>query len=198
MEEDLLTSEEIKAILDEASSGYWADPRLVGLTSKKASIFRISHTSNLIMVNGNDATGVHHITYRHRFGRQVWREDKEELSKTSEMRTGISSHDYLGIAESVYKAGNRRDDLNWRVDEFDMYVGNHIHTNGELIQYRLLTYKGTGIVHTLYPTKSGNQRKKIKYRQGGTHWKWNTMRGRHVYSTPIIIKQVRLYLKLLL
>ncbi|GAB2554569.1 hypothetical protein [Spirosoma areae] len=185
MHEDLLIQGEIQAVLEEAKKPDWSNPNLMGIGGRKTSIHRVLATIGLIMVNGNESTGLQHIRERHQFGRQVWREDKDELSITSEIRFGVAPYDYLTIAESIYKPENHRADLNKRPEEFDFYLGTHVHKNGDLIEYKLLTYKGTGVIHTLFPTKSDNQSKKLlKYRQCATGWVNDVRRGLHTYTVP--------------
>lgn len=194
MHEDLLTQEEIQLVIVEAKKPEWGNPNLMGLDSKKTSIFRISLPSGLIMIRGNKYTGLDHIDERHRFGQQTWREDKDELSVSSEFRFGVSPFDFIHIAESVYKPNNKRSDLNKRPDEFDLYVGTHIYKNGDPADFRLLTYKGTSIIHALFPVKTGNPREKLlskkqhkellKYRECAVGMTFDARGSLHTYTIP--------------
>ncbi|GAB3539452.1 hypothetical protein [Spirosoma fluminis] len=185
MHQDLLTQDEILQVLEEAKKPDWLMPNLMNPIGGKTSIFRVLATKGLIMVNGNESTGLQHIEHRHRFGRQVWREDKDELENSSEIRFGVAPYDYITIAGSIYKPENLRPELNKRPDDFDFYMGGHVHRNGDLVEYRLLTYKGTGIIHTLFPSKSDNKSKKLlKYRQCGIGLVNDIMRGTYIYTIP--------------
>lgn len=184
-QEDLLTLNEIASVLLEAQSPEWLTPNLIGLGQRKTSIFSVSTETGIIMVRGNDSTGMEHITQRHRFGRQVWRQDKDKLETTSEFRYGIAPYKYSLIAMSVYKPENLDVGKNTRPGEFDLYIGKHLHLNGDWVTYKLLTYKGTGIVHTLFPNKTDNHRKRLlTFCQGNTGWKWNLKSGIHTYTIP--------------
>jgi hypothetical protein len=192
--EDLLTQEEIQLVIVEVKKPEWENRNLMGVGGKKTSIFRISLPTGLIMIRGNKYTGLDHIEERHRFGQQTWREDKDELIVSSEFRFGVSPFDLIHIAESVYKPDNSRLDLNNRPDEFDLYVGTHIYKNGDPADFRLLTYKGTSIIHTLFPVKTDNPRKKLlsekkhkdllKYRQCRVGMTFDARGSLHTYTIP--------------
>lgn len=185
MTEELLNPEEIENVLKESSMPDWLIPDLLGIGNKKTSIVRVLPDEGLIMIKGNEHTGMNHITHRHRFNRQVWEKDRDKINISSELRYGTAPYDYLLIARSVYKPENLRPDLNKRPDNFDCYFGLHQQLNGDLVEYYLFTYKGTGIVHTLYPKDTQNPSKRLRlYRQGGIGWEENLMRATFTYTIP--------------
>ena len=198
MNEDLLTTDEIDSILKESRTPDWLLPDILGIGTKKTSIVRVLPDEGLVLIKGNEHTGMYHIQYRHRFNRQVWEKEREKLEITSELRYGTAPYDYLLIARSVYKPDNLRPDLNKRPDEFDFYYGTHQQLNGDLVDYHLLTYKGTGIVHTLFPNKTQNSWKRLRtYKQCGIGWEENLMRATFMYTISYKDKLDRVVFKII-
>lgn len=126
------------------------------------NILRVSQINGLILVEGNLDTGFEHIYNRHEF----WTESvqvtqvEDELKKKNhptKFRTDNIPHiDYCEIADSVYSVSSKNSTV-----DFDIFLGNHIHKDASKREYKLLLYRDTKVIHTLYPTKALNNIKQL-------------------------------------
>ena len=170
MTEDLLTQTEILEILTESRNPIYKTPNLIGLGSSKTAIFKVCNTSRLILVNGNKDTGRIHIDERHSLSSRIpfWKENGK-LENPSKFHIGTAPIDYLSIARKIYKPENLNTTKNNRPELFDLFIGKHIHKGGITVEYKLLTYKDTGISHNLFISdnkKPFNKKKIIDLKQG--------------------------------
>lgn len=138
-------------------------------TKNPFAIMRVSF-KGLVFVYGTDDTGFTHIHQRHiSKDKEFWvdflddkgnvvvkkyRYDipKKRLDNPSQFHPfSIPIIDFTNIADAVYKNENLNTEKNKRQEEFDLYEGLASGLDGNEILYRLLVYKGSKVVHTLYP-----------------------------------------------
>ncbi|MBB6682417.1 hypothetical protein H4O20_13280 [Aequorivita sp. 609] len=107
---------------------------------------------NLIMVKGNSFTAYQHIKERHSYwtthiypkGKGFWAQSK--------FPSEIAPVDYIKIADQIYceenfLVNNEHQDS----DKFEKYLGKYTFPNNEVDTMNLILYKGTKIIHSLYP-----------------------------------------------
>lgn len=171
MTERILSLEEIDKITTESNDPKYQVRNLLHLGLTLTSIMRISAKAGLILIRGNRFTGFDHILERHSSNSKAahWKVDKkvylENPSRFSLDTTPI--YDYLHIAESVYLPENLVTDENKRPDLFDLYIGLHTDKEARIANYKLVLYKNSKIIHSLFPTKKTfNKKKVLNLRQG--------------------------------
>ena len=160
----LLTPEEIKRITEEATKPHFRDPRLLIFAKTRTDVLRVSPINELIFIEGDDNTGFKHINQRHSkyHERPNWRKAKTEdkanywqLQKHSLFSTSVIPYfDYPKIADSIYKKENLNIEENTNPENYDLYCGNYKSQKDGTIPFKLLLYKGTKIVHNLYPNSN--------------------------------------------
>jgi len=170
MVEELLTHDEIQAILIEAQNPDYSNPYLLHLGSKKTSIQGVSAETGLILVHGNEFTGCKHIAERHCLtSRKPYWNEKGSLGNPTKFRLGLSNREYLKLASKIYKPENKNEHKNNRPADFDLYIGICEDNSGQSFEYRLLTYKSTLIIHSFFLSdniKPFNKEKVLNLRQG--------------------------------
>jgi hypothetical protein len=167
--ERLLNLIELEEIQMEAKSNLMLrNPMALNIYPTKSikNIVKISQLKGVIFVEGNDDTGFNHIHARHEFWTKAVQLKQDVDNSTvrdfpSKFRTdNVPFFDYITIADSIYSDSNKVDSK--KTELFDVYVGDHLHKDGTKREYRLVMYKNTLVVHTLYPTKGINNIKQIK------------------------------------
>jgi hypothetical protein len=129
------------------------------------TIYKISPINGLIFIKGNEETGFEHIHSRHEFWstNHGWKttgngndkpDDPSRFSKKS-----IPIIDYVLISDSIYSETNINIDNNNNPTLYDLYIGDHCDKDGLITKYKLLTYKNSKIVHTLFPVSDTNNKK---------------------------------------
>ena len=170
LQEVLLTPEQLAEIAKDADDPALKNPFRMHIRGfSAASIRRVSAQHDLVLVEGNEHTGLKHIRERHNsLGfKQAW---KTHLTKKGQpvtrpdtpgqfRPTVIPEFDYVTIAEAVYSAGTRDTTGNKRPEVFEKFVGDYTHPDGLVDRHVLLLYKGTKVIHTLYPLRSTHNRK---------------------------------------
>jgi hypothetical protein len=159
MKETLLTTGEIEKISTKAKYSILNNPGFVGQFTKfKTDIFSISPNKKLIFIQGDNFTGLQHINMRHRFYTNAHSKISEnEFVATSRFpKDSGTLFDYQKISESVYNPENM-DSKNNNPELFDVYKGKVDET-----EYRLILYKDTKIVHTLFPVERKKPKKKFE------------------------------------
>ena len=178
MVEDLLTQSEIQTILEDAKNPDYSNPQFAHLGSKKTSINGVSKKSGLILIYGNDSTGSKHITERHCLtSRKPYWNDRGSIGNPTKFRLGISPQEYLKLASQIFKSSNKNDQKNNRPSDFDLYIGDCIDANKKS-EYKLLTYKGTGIIHSFFLNDNKmpyNKKKILNLKQGWCNASHNYM-----------------------
>ena len=172
MQEDILTKSEILEILDEVQKPKYSDNNLLHFGRKKTSIFLVSKDTGLILVNGNEWTGLEHIDNRHsQISRIPYWNDHGKIGNPTKFDLNVAPIEYLELASKIYKPEFKNNVKNKRNDIFEVYIGSATYKSSPEVEYTLVTYKNTGIVHTLYVSsnkKPFNKRKLLDLRQGWT------------------------------
>jgi hypothetical protein len=73
-----------------------------------------------------------------------------------------------------------------------MYTGEHTHKDYVTSKYNLFLYKGTKVVHTLYPQSNKNNPKRIKgfnYTRGGVSGSWDMKNSIAMIDIPYLNHQ---------
>jgi hypothetical protein len=190
MEKRLLTTEEINLIIKESSDSKYQIDNLFHLSGIHTTIQRVSKKTGLILIKGNDATGFDHIMVRHSptsksghwiKGEKIKLDDPSRFSLST-----IPIFDYLAIADDVYKSENIvSDKRNKEPETFDLFIGKYTDRKGRSMDYKLLLYKGTPIIHNIIPhKKTFNKKKVLDLRQGSIISTLNDMKGIHSYYIP--------------
>jgi len=180
----ILTKEHISIIEKEAQNPIYRLPEIISFalgTDNPLAIIKITQ-KGLIFIKGTDDTGFTHIHQRHSAhsrqedwidfydsnGNIIEKKDslgrkKLRLDNPSRFHPhSISIIEYLRIADQVYNEENLNIEKNKRKDLFDVYDGIIFELDEKKIQYRLITYKNSKIIHTLFPAaKYFNKQKKI-------------------------------------
>ncbi len=198
--EILFTQQELSSIEGFAfKNPQFRDPRLMNITKNSTDLVTLSPIQGLIFVKGNQYTGFDHIHQRHEqwTSKPNWIESKDgngnvdiRLQNQGLFRKdSVPIFDYCNIAESVYKKENLNIEKNKRPELFEMYTGEHIHKDSTSAKYNLLVYKGTKVVHTLYPQSNKNNPKRVKgfkYTRGGVSGSWNLMNAIITIKIPYL------------
>jgi hypothetical protein len=164
--------------MNEAKKSVYYEPNLHHIGFERTSIIDVSKKNGLILANGNEWTGYKHIMERHSLSsrKPYWKGAK--LDDPTKFRPELAPVEYMIVAESIYKPDNLRNDKNKRIDEFDLYIGIFKHFDGKEVEYKLLVYKNTKVIHTFYVNenkKPFNKQKILDLRQGWSKGSYNVM-----------------------
>lgn len=186
--EELLSKEEIEAILKESKHPRYSAPNTIFFTLKKTHIFSYSSESGLIIIQGNEDTGLEHIQLRHSktSNKPYWKEGNK-LENQSRLMLGLAPFQYISVASEIYKPENRSDEKNRRPELFDVYIGEYTHKNNLSVEYTLITYKNTGIIHTFFVSdnkKPFNKKKILDLRRGWSYGTSYPTQQKQVLKTP--------------
>ena len=188
MDERLLTIDEINSILKDSTDPKYQIENLLHLGGQLTSIQRISKKSGLILIKGNESTGFDHIMVRHhptsKAGHWI---DEVKLDNPSRFSLGtVPIYDFLHIADEIFKTDNKvTDDRNKKSEIFDLFIGKYTDRKSRTMNYKLLLYKDTLIIHNLIPDKKTfNKKKVIDLRQGFSSASSDVMRGLHTCNVP--------------
>lgn len=190
MNERLLTSDEINFILKDSTDPKYQIENLLHLGGQLTSIQRISKKSGLILIKGNESTGFDHIMVRHHPTSKAgyWTISEEiKLDNPSRFSLGtIPIYDFLNIADEIFNPENKvTDDRNKKLGDFDLFIGKYTDRKNRTMNYKLLLYKDTLIIHNLIPEKKTfNKKKIIDLRQGFSSASSDLMRGLQTYNVP--------------
>ncbi|MDO6599724.1 hypothetical protein [Tenacibaculum sp. 1_MG-2023] len=171
--EKLLTLTELEKIeFFSEKNQQFKDPFLLNITQKYSDIMKISPINGLILIKGNEFTGFEHIRTRHEqwISSPNWAEYTDNLgekkirlqNQSLFRKDSTPFFDYCNIADSIYNKENLNLEQNKNKDKFDLYIGYHKHIESSNTKYKLVLYKDTKIIHTLYPQSDKNNPKKVK------------------------------------
>lgn len=176
----ILTKEHILHVEKEAQNPIYRMQGAISFavaTKNPLAIVKIT-SRGLIFIKGTDETGFDHIHQRHSglYQNEYWVDFKDHKGEVIEKKDNfgrkkskldnpgsfhpysIPIYDYLNIADQVYDLRNLNTEKNKKKDLFDVYEGLAIDLNRNEINYCLITYKDSKIVHTLFPlTKKFNK-----------------------------------------
>ena len=185
--EKLFTKEQIEhvhALVDDPS---WSGQELWKIGSGETCILKMDRQSRLMLVEGNEDTGHQHILLRHSLlSRKAYWKDSGSLDHPTKFPLDIGPHGHFYIAREIFFQGNKQ--LPKTVhDHFDLYEGATDIYKSDLRKYRLLTYKGTGIIHTIYlldNKRPFNKQSKLDLRQGWASGTEDLIRCTKTISIP--------------
>lgn len=207
-QEKLLTKEEIQSIEKEAENPIYRESKILHLGMNYFSILRVSIEKGIILIRGNEDTGLEHINLRHNEyqKRPFWKMELDKAgneqikldnpSKFSNLSIPIFT--YTEIADKVFSEENKKIEENKNPDLFDVYSSEFTHRDGSVMKYRLVTYKDSKIIHTLIPLKKTYTRDKILdlYR-GAPHGEQSLMTGNIKIEIPYLNHENEIICKLI-
>lgn len=146
-------------------------PNAMSFGNNPTDVMKVSHITGLIMTMGNSETGFQHIRDRHdfHFGKSYWREStnkeggtiKKLQNQTRFNPDSIPIIDYMAVADSLYKT-KKLISGDSDTEQFDVYFGTHLYRTGVVDEYKLVLYKNSKVIHTLYPQKKTYNPKRVK------------------------------------
>lgn len=165
-----LKETEINLILEEVKKPEYSRTNLLHLGKNKLSIRDNSKTTDLILIYGNDYFGYKHIIERHDlYSQKAYWKDNEKLENQSKFHSFLPPMDYIWLAEKIYKKENQNISKNKDPESFDLYTARFGNQNLPETEYTLITYKNTGIIHTLFVSenkKPFNKKKILDFQAG--------------------------------
>lgn len=170
MTEELFSKSELREIANEAKKLIYSEPNVFHFGTSKTSIIGVSPSNGLIMAYGNTHTGYNHIFERHSQSSRIpyW-DESGKIGDPTKFKVDFAPIDYLHVASTIYKESNICLDKNKRPHLFDLYIGTYEHKSGIEVEYKLLVYKNSKIIHTLFVNKNSkpfNHKKYINLKQG--------------------------------
>jgi len=170
--EHILNAQDIKDVEDEAATEFafkYYGVRLMDNPSYNfKKVLQVSDINNLILIKGNKDTGYEHIRMRHNY----WTTSVYPQGESFQFQ-GLFPQDtypaiFVKIADTIYSQGNHvKDNDNQGAKIFDLYTGEYVFKGLDTPdKVKLLVYKDTRIIHTLYP-QSSKYNKKKKNRPNG-------------------------------
>lgn len=188
MQEELFTLKELQQIIKEAEKPIYSEPNLLHLGSNKTSIIRVSKENGLTLVYGNEWTGYKHIIERHSLtSRKPYWDDNNKIGNPSKFQLNLAPVEYLNVAAKIFKPENIDNLKNKNTRVFNLFIGRYKHYDGTEVEYTLLTYKDTKIVHTFYVSdnkKPFNKKKTLDLRQGWVTASEDYMNCIQTYEIP--------------
>jgi len=189
-----LTEEEIRTVEERALSVQeLRNENYVSIGGSLTAIMNLSPVNGLILIGGNEDTGFEHIRLRHELysGKTYWRNDDPESVKLAYPSkfspNSIPIFTYVQLADALYKSEFYSSAINKAPDLFDVYDGKPEIVIAENRRFKLVLYKGTKIIHTLYPTNDKYTIKKppgFILHKGGVSVQHNTMTGLVKVTVP--------------
>lgn len=161
MEETLLTTAEIQSIVNKAQFSILNNPGIIKVTKFPHDIMSITPINKLIFIEGTKDTGLLHIRARHGFYTNAHSKMSNGLFiKTSKFEPNSQPlRDYSFLADALYSTENI--DLgNKRPDVFDVFKKELVFPDKK--EFRLICYKNTKIIHTIFPIEKGKPKRKLR------------------------------------
>lgn len=130
-------------------------------------ILRISDNKNLILIKGNTDTGYDHIIERHNFwSTKIYTKiENNQIVFQNQSRFPKDQYPllFIKIAEEIYTEENYvKDNSHPEAEKYDLYIGNYSFDSIKSEKVKLLIYKGTKIIHSLFPKSDSHNQKRIK------------------------------------
>jgi hypothetical protein len=115
--EDFLNKDEITKILNQVKKEKFSNDKIIHLEQKKTSIVIHSKKNGLILIYGNDDTGLKHIFNRHSLMSRMhkWNNDGK-MDNPSKFRIENAPIHYLTIANEIFQTKNKNIRKNQRSD----------------------------------------------------------------------------------
>ena len=119
---------------------------------------------------GNEWTGYRHLLERHSLtSRKHYWNDNNKIDNPTKFSLKLAPIDYLTIASEIFKPENFNQEKNKNRNVFDVYIGLVKDKDGTEIEYKLVTYKDSKIIHTFFVNnnkKPFNKKNILDLRQG--------------------------------
>jgi hypothetical protein len=167
-QENLLSVDEIRWV-ENALNNIPAlkHPFVIGEVSHRLSILKITSEKGLVFIWGDNNTGFNHLNDRHSYWSEktYWETNngKIKLGDPSKFsKESLPIFDYFKISEAIYVEGNLNTEKNKHPEIFDVYIGEVEDESKKLLRYRMVLYKGTKIVHTLFPEQLKHNKKRVE------------------------------------
>jgi len=165
-----LSNEEIKQIIDESKKPEYSDPGILHVRQSRLSIFKFNRKNKLILIHGDENVGCEHIISRHSLlsRKQKWQKNGKLTEEGTKFPIEVTQNHYMNIAETIYKLNNKKIKENSNKDRFEVYEGDVKTVSNELLRCRLVVYKDTGIIQSLFPLvkkKEYNRKRIIPFKQ---------------------------------
>lgn len=170
--EQLLSKQDIKEILSDNRDSpvfkYYGIRLMATDKHSYKEVIAISDKHNLILIKGNQDTGNEHIRQRHNFWstkKYIVPDDNGGLRFQNQSRfpMGVAPIDYLKIADEIYSKENLiENNSHVMAEQFDLYIGEYLFEKPEKEKVKLLLYKGTKIVHSLFLARDSYNQKRAK------------------------------------
>jgi hypothetical protein len=161
--EELFSQQDLIDIQKEAlhfgnQGGIGYNRQLIAINGQATAktITTISKNNKLIFVKGNEHTGFAHIVDRHsRLSLKNYWITREKNNPKLDNPTKFHPQmhpiiHFVEIADVIFNPQNKNESENKKPELFDLYIGIYNFTGKLEEKYRLLTYKDTKIVHTLF------------------------------------------------
>jgi len=169
MHEELFSITELTEITNEAINPIYSEPNLIHLGTNKTSIRGVSGANGLILAYGNAHTGYQHIYERHsQSSRMPFWDESGKIGKPTKFPLNFAPVDYLYVASTIYKETNICLKKNKRPETFELYIGTYHHKKGRSVEYSLLVYKNSKVIHTFFineNSKPFNQKRHVNLKQ---------------------------------
>ncbi|HEY1192613.1 hypothetical protein [Flavobacterium sp.] len=169
--EKLLTQKDIAEILSNRKNSpvfkYYGIRLLPTEEHSFKEVVGISDIHDLILIKGNEDTGERHIRERHDFWSikkyLIQNEDGAlAFQNQSKFPMDVAPIDYLKIADKVFSNGNLIEDNRHPMsDLFDLYIGEYEFSSQKNERVKLILYKGTKIIHSLFLVSSKYNHKRV-------------------------------------
>ncbi len=170
MNENILTKQEIqRALAYAAISPELRQDNIVGQCVERTDVLKISPKSGVIFILGDLYTGFTHLNERHGFStnKTFWTGDGKIDTPSRFGKGAIPITHYIRIADVLYMPENKKNEKNKYPDLFDIYEAKVDDPDMGSEEYRLILYKDTPIIHTLFPLSDKSKKKKyINLRRG--------------------------------
>ncbi len=119
---------------------------------------------NLILTKGNSYTAYKHIKERHNYWSINIYPKGKGFGAQSKFPKEIAPIDFIKIADQIYSEKNLVvENVHKDSDLFEKYIGEYTFQNNDVETINLILYKGTKIIHSLYPQQ--NKHNKLKNRE---------------------------------
>ena len=170
MSNSKLSIDEINQVLEEVKHPKYSRSNLLHIGTNKLSIRDTSKDTDLILIYGNEDFGYKHIVDRHcLYSKKAFWKENGKLDNQSRFSSDLPPLDYIWLAEKIYKEKNKNLFKNKFPELFDLYIGKYGNEKLPDTEYKLLTYKNTGIIHTFYVSenkKPFNKKRILDFQEG--------------------------------
>ncbi len=190
---EYLTKEEINGIEIAAKHPAYRISNVMVLGSNSIfDIVKVSELKGLVLIKGNKYFGLKHLNERHSHysKKDFWVKDPKnrinavgkEIKKLDNpsrfSKFSIPFLEFVRIAEDLYDSKFLNKEKNTKQEILELYIGeSDRNIEGVLRRYKLLLYKETKIIHTLFPLNEKSKKKRPKKSQFNFHrekWKCTT------------------------